>query len=175
MRKCNLQKNDKILDIPCGTGTLATVFAKFPACIIAADISLEMMNLAREEYRGMIFEGFIQADITKTPFRPETYTCVIVLGFMHRVPVSIRQQTLKEITSLSKRFIIISYSIDSPSQRLKQWLIKKIRPAHKSAPLPVSLRDLIEEFRSQDLDVRKLFKVFPFLSAEVIFLLERKK
>jgi SAM-dependent methyltransferase len=173
LKQCNLKKYDKLLDMPCGTGILAAVLEKFPSLVIAADISRQMMRLAREEYRGKNFRGFIQADITNAPFRCETYDCVIVLGFMHRVPATIREQTLREITLLSKRFIIVSYSIDSPPQRLKQSLTRTIRPTHQSAPSPIRLRDISEEFNSLGLTVRKRFRVACFFSAEIVFLLEK--
>ena len=174
LRKCNLTETDKILDIPCGTGILANVLSKFPVSIIASDISREMMNLARSEYAGKNFYGFIQGDITMTPFKSDTFTCVIILGFMHRAPADIREQTLREITSISKRFIIVSYSVDSLLQRLKQSLIKNIKPSYKPAPSPATFRDIIEELNSHNLIIRKIFKVVTFLSAEVVFLLEKK-
>lgn len=173
LQKCNLNNNSRILDTPCGTGILANVLNRFPASIVACDIAREMMALAKGEYRKSLFKGFIQADIIKMPFKSEAYDCVIVLGFMHRVPFSIRARTLKEVTSLSKKFIIVSYSIDSTSQRLKHWLLKKIWTFYKAAPSLAPLRDIFKEFDSCGLIVRKMFRVVFFLSAEMIFLLEK--
>lgn len=173
LRQCNLKKTDRILDIPCGTGTLAGILSKFPSRIVAVDISREMMELAHEEYWGEHFNGFIQADISKTPFRERAFACVIAIGFLHRVPADIRRLILKEIISLSKRFIIISYSIDSSSQRLKQWIIKKIRPTHRSAPSPLPLSDIVEELSHNGIMIKKVFHLAYFLSSEVVLLLEK--
>lgn len=173
LRQCNLKRGDKILDIPCGTGILANVLNKFPASIIASDISSEMMNLAQEDYRIESFGGFIRTDITKAPFKKEAFCCVITLGLMHRLPAYVRKQVLQEIKDLSKRFVIISFSIDNLSQRIKQFLIKKIRHSYQSAPSPAPLSDVIEELKSNGLVLKKRFTVMPFLSAEVVLFLEK--
>lgn len=173
LRYCNLTKSDKILDVPCGTGVLGNIFSKFPSFVIASDISREMMGLAREEYNKANFGGFIQGDITEFPFKKGAFSCVIVLGLMHRLPERIRKQVLKEVTSLSKRFIIVSYSIDSTSQRIKQWLIKRLRHSHSFAPSPTPMQDIIKELKANGLLLKRKYKVMPLLSAEVVFLLEK--
>lgn len=174
LKKCNLKSNDKVLDVPCGSGFLGVILNKYPASIIAADISSEMMNLAREDYKGTNFEGFIQADITKAPFKKGTFSCVITLGLMHRLPGDIRRQTLREISALSNKFIIVSYSIDSPYQRIKQLLITKIWPGYSSAPSPIPLGSIIKELNSNGLILRRIYYTMPFLSAEIIVLLEKR-
>lgn len=175
LKYCNLAKSDKILDVPCGTGVLGTVFSKFPSLIIASDISRDMMGLARIDYSNANFGGFIQSDITGTPFKNEAFQCVVVLGLLHRLPEGIRKQAIKEAASLSNRFIIASYSVDSTSQRIKQWLIKKLRHSHSSAPSPAPMRDIIKELTDNGLAIKRKYTVMPFLSAEVVFLLEKNK
>jgi hypothetical protein len=136
------------LDIPCGTGILAGVLS----------------NIV----------GVVQSDIAKTPFRKAAFACVITLGLMHRLPKGIRKEVLSEVAYLSNKFIIISYSSDSPYQRMKHWLIKKIWLNYKSAPSPVPFQDIMEEFNSHRLTIKKAFRVVYFLSAEVVFLLEKE-
>ncbi len=174
LKLCGLNRNSRILDIPCGTGILADGLSRIAAGIVAADISLEMIELAQEEYRQENFRGFIQCDITRPSFKMREFDCAIILGFLHRVPLEIKKATLKEISSISKRFIIVSCSIDSGPQRFKQWIIRKIRKSHKPAPEPVLLREMLSVFKSADLIVKKSTRVLPFLSAEVVFLLEKK-
>jgi hypothetical protein len=93
---------------------------------------------------------------------------------MHRLPKGIRKEVLSEVAYLSNKFIIISYSSDSPYQRMKHWLIKKIWLNYKSAPSPVPFQDIMEEFNSHRLTIKKAFRVVYFLSAEVLFLLEKE-
>lgn len=175
LKQCNLKRDDKVLDIPCGTGLLFSVFSKFPFYIVASDISSEMMSLTREDRKEINLSGLVQADITSTPFANETFTCVITNGLMHRVPIDIKRKALKEIASLSNRFIIASYCIDSRLQRVKKRLIKMVLPAHIPAPAPAPLQDIINEFNSNELYVRKMYRIVNFLSAEVLFLLEKRQ
>ncbi len=175
LRECSLSSDHKILDMPCGTGILASVLNNFSASIVASDISEEMMLLALKEYEKVNFLGFVQADIVKMPFRQEIFDSIIILGFMHRIPRDLRELTLKESTIISKNYIIVSYSIDSLAQRLKQWIIKKIHPGHKAAPAPLPYEEIIKEFEKLNLTIMKSFNVVPFLSAEMVFLLKKDR
>ena len=131
------------------------------------------MKHAFGKYGGDNFTGFVQCDITQTPFRKESFDCVILLAFMHRLPKEIRCKTWEEVVSLSKKFVIVNYSLDSRLQKLKQWLIKKVSPNHIPAPSSLPLHDIMNEINSYGLIVRKVFNVVPFFSAKILFLLEK--
>ena len=169
---CGLSPLVKILDIPCGTGILGGILQEFPNPVVAADISSEMMELARPEYTFSHFLGFVQLDITQTPFHPGDFACIVILGLMHRLPAQIRGKVLAEIAALRPRHVIISYSIDSLGQRLKQRLIKKLKPSHGSAPVPAAFQDIIREVTAAGFKVRRTRQVVPLLSAEMILVLE---
>ena len=115
--RCGLSPQAKILDIPCGTGITGDVLQHLPHPVVAADISLEMMSMAGGEYDFPHFLGFVQSDITKTPFRPGDFACIIILGLMHRLSADIRARVLAEVAFLRPRFAIISYSINSRWQK----------------------------------------------------------
>lgn len=170
---CALPPGARVLDVPCGTGILGGIFRDFPHPVVAADISLEMMNLARPEYGFPQFLGLVQADITRAPFAPGDFACVITLGLMHRLPAAIRQQVLAEIASLTSRYLIISYSIDSPIQRLKQEIIKKTKPSHRSAPAPAPHGDIVREVQAAGLRILQTCYPAPLLSSEIILVLEK--
>lgn len=172
LRLCELSSGDIILDIPCGTGLLGIIFGKLPAKIVAADISREMMELGKDEYNNTNLIGFAQGDITKLPFK-EKFACVVCIGIMHRLTREVRLRTLAEIASCLKKFLIVSYSIDSIPQKIKKTFIKIFLPAHKFAPLPLNLKSILRELESNHFKIRKRYIVCPLLSAEIIFLLEK--
>jgi len=174
INQCNFKKTDKILDIPCGTGFIGKILSKTPASIIASDISREMMERAYGEYVGDNFNGFVECDITKTPFRKELFDCIIFLAFMHRLPKEIRYKTWEEVVRISKKYIIVNYGFDSHSQRLKKWLIKKVHPNYIPAPSSLPMEEIITEINSFDLVIRKISYVAYFLSGKVIFFLEKR-
>ncbi|HOK07717.1 MAG TPA: class I SAM-dependent methyltransferase [Syntrophales bacterium] len=171
---CDLGQRDLILDIPCGTGILADVLAPFPYRVVAADISREMMDLAVRYKQDRNFAGFVQADIECPPHGDGTFGCVIVMGLMHRLPSTIRKRVLRAVSRLSRKYLIVSYSIDSPDQRLKRRLLGFVSPSHRFAPHPVNKRELYGDFEELALKVRETIHVAPLLSAEVMFLLEKE-
>lgn len=174
LRRCNLPPQAKILDIPCGSGIMGRIFRLFPNPVVAADISLEMMDLAREEYGFPHFLGFVQADITRTPFDPEDFACIVIMGLMHRLPAAIRRKVLAEVAALKPRYVIISYSRDNSWQRLKQRLLKRFKSGHSSAPIPACYGDIVRELEAEGFQVRRSYHTVPLLSAEIILALERR-
>jgi ubiquinone/menaquinone biosynthesis C-methylase UbiE len=170
---CSLEKNDSLLDIPCGTGYIGNILSKLPCSIVASDISIEMMELARAEYSNNNFHGFIQSDITNTPFKHNYFKCVIVLALMHRLPVNIREQVLSEVVRISNEFVIISYSIESNLQKFKWKLLSMVNRSHIPAPASIPLSDIENELYSAGLKIVKKERIIHFLSAKVVFLVKK--
>lgn len=172
--KCNLSKSDIILDLPCGTGIFADVVVPLNSKSLSSDISIEMMEIARKAYKGEQFLGFTQSDITQIPIRDLSVSCTVVIGFMHRVSPKIRMKVMDELSRVSKKYIIVSYSIDSLFQTLKKKVIYRIFKNIKAAPSPSKFEDIRLSFATTDFKIKKVYKPFPFLSSDIIFLLERR-
>lgn len=172
LQTCGLNPFNLILDIPCGTGVSAITLRSFCSGSVAADISLEMIDLAEEYMNNDNCIGFVNADIITVPFKKQTFDCIVLLGLMHRVPSNIRQQVLREMASKTKKFLIVSYAVDNFSQRLKQRLMRQIWPTHKPALCPCSISDIEKEIESNNLIIRRAFSVMRFMSAQKILLLE---
>jgi SAM-dependent methyltransferase len=164
---------DQLLDIPCGTGILGKLLHRFPFQIVASDISPEMMSLAREEYPADRLSDCVQADITNTPFTRGSFSCVVTLGFLHRVPPEIKQAALWEIAALSSKVAIVTCSVDAPLQRVKHAVLSWIKRDHVPAPCPTSMREIVAECESQGFHVARSFMVVPFLSSHAMFVLEK--
>lgn len=171
--KCNFNENHKILDIPCGAGFIGKILCDTPADITASDISAEMIKRAKSEYQGDNFKGFVECDITKTPFENESFDCVIILAFMHRLQKEIRDETWKEIKRISKKYIIVNYGFDSLPQRIKKWVLKKISSKYESAPSSIPINDILNEINSFGFKTLSITNVVYFFSGKVIFLLEK--
>ena len=97
----------------------------------------------------------------------------MTVGFLHRVPLSVKRAALREMAALSSRVVVATCSVDTPLQRLKQRLLVWAAPRHIPAPCPISLEALISECESQGFRVTRAFKVVPFLSAEAMLVLEK--
>ena len=173
LNKCNFNENDRILDIPCGAGFIGKILCGTPADITASDISPEMIKRAKSEYKGDNFKGFVECDITKTPFENESFDCAIILAFMHRLPREIRDETWREINRISKKYIIVNYGFDSLSQRIKKWVLKKISSKYESAPSSMPMNEILNEINSFGFKILSITNVVYFFSGKVIFLLEK--
>lgn len=164
---------DLVLDIPCGTGILGASLDQCDVRVVASDIAVEMIALAVPEYDGRRCAGFVQADITGTPFSDGRFDGVLTLGFMHRVPEDVRRRALSEISRVTARFAIISFSLDSPLQRLKHGLLNAMTRRPISAPCAAPLEEVEREIRDAGFRIERRVSVLPFLSAETLFVLER--
>lgn len=166
--------SDQLLDIPCGTGILGKVLQHFPFRIVASDISAEMMDIARMEYPADRLVSCTQADITRTPFPRGAFSCVVTLGFLHRVPAEIKRAALRELAALSNRVAIVTCSVDTPLQRVKHAVLSCVKRGHVPAPCPVTMKEVVTECESQGFRVARAFLVVPFLSAHAMFVLEKR-
>ena len=173
LNSCELDSNDSLLDIPCGAGYIGGILSKYSCSIVASDISIEMMNLAENEYSMKNFNGFIQSDITNTPFQSNEFKCVVVLALMHRLPKDIRAQVLSEVFRVTNKYVIISYSIESLLQKIKWKLISVIHRKYLPAPASISLKVIIDELNSRGFTILKKKRIINFLSAKVVFLVEK--
>jgi len=173
LSSCELDSDDSLLDIPCGAGYIGGILSKYPCSIVASDISNEMMGLATNEYSDKNFNGFIQSDITNTPFQDNEFKCVVVLALMHRLPKDIRAQVLSEVFRVTNKYVIISYSIESLLQKIKWNLISVIYRKYLPAPASIPLKVIIDELNSCGLTILKKKRIVNFLSAKVVFLVEK--
>jgi len=173
LSQCGLGRQARVLDLPCGTGLLADLFATQPYDVVGADISLEMIQVARPYYAADRTAGFVNADALALPFPPGTFDCVVSIGFFHRLPPAIRQQVLATLRDVSRGKLIASFSLDGMARRLKLALLRVLRPRFASAPAPVTLRELEAELQQAGWRIAHRWTVAPVLSSESVFLLER--
>ena len=134
-----------------------------------------MMELARGEYPADRLDGCVRADITNTGLPLKSFACIVVLGFLHRVPPDIKRAALGEIAALSRKVVIVTCSVDNPLQRLKKKMLSIIRRNYVPAPCPALIKEIVQECEDAGFKVVRSFMVIPFFSAEAMFVLEKRK
>jgi ubiquinone/menaquinone biosynthesis C-methylase UbiE len=141
--------------------------------VTASDISAEMLAIARTEYPAGRLRDCVVADITRTPFPAAAFDCIVTLGFLHRVPPAVKTDTLRELSRLARRVVIVSCAVDTPAQRFKKALLRIVKPGHVPAPCPATLPQLVQECEAQGFRVRRTVMVLPLISAHAILVLEK--
>jgi SAM-dependent methyltransferase len=166
-----------VLDIPCGTGKLAEVWAAFGCKIVAADISTEMLEIARRHYAmsnvKKVEFSIGDVETLAAQFGPDKPDVVVCLRLLHRVPPMVRETMLDQIGKTA-RFGIISFGVDSQYHRMR----RRVRSLFYGLP---SRGSFCQESMSQiNKELAKHFKVIQmkwiakYLSEEVLFLVERR-
>jgi ubiquinone/menaquinone biosynthesis C-methylase UbiE len=72
------------LDLGCGTGRNAAALASFGYCVVAADLSIGMLNTFRKRFsqRGM---AAIRCDALHLPFREGSFDAVALVAVIHHI------------------------------------------------------------------------------------------
>jgi len=169
----SVSEKDIILDAPCGTGIAGLMLSKLPSKVIATDISNEMMEYAIDSYSADQFMGFLQADVASLPLSDRAVVGVIVLGFMHRVPVEIKLLTLRELTRVTSNFIVVSITVDSFLYRAKKLVRRLLGKENRAAPEPLDYDSIVDIVNKEGLQIRGITKVVPLFSSEIILWLEK--
>jgi cyclopropane fatty-acyl-phospholipid synthase-like methyltransferase len=158
--------------MPCGAGKLGKVLTTMGAQVVGADLSMAMMELAKEPYQAPHFSGFVCASADRLPFCTAAFDTVVCLRFMHLVPPASRQDVMKELARVASRRLIVSFGIGSPFQLLRL----KIRHAifrGTSTPHPAYLADLRLEIEAAGLHITRQRRILPVLSCEWLLTLEK--
>jgi len=74
------------LEVGCGTGGFARRLAERGEHVLAADLSPEMIRLARERSARFPNIEYELADIQKRPLPDETFDCIASIATLHHVP-----------------------------------------------------------------------------------------
>ncbi|MGH8113438.1 MAG: class I SAM-dependent methyltransferase [Rhodanobacteraceae bacterium] len=165
-----------IIDIPAGSGKLASTFAELGSRAFACDISANMLAIAKSEYQRIRYNAvqFMVNDIVQlSEFAPPSLDAVVCLRLMHRVPRDVRQVMLKEI-SLVAPYAIVSFGIDNRFHELRHALRKAVFGGKRDDLCYCSMSSARSEVSSMFV-IRKQKWIAPALSRELIFLLESKE
>ena len=80
---------------------------------------------------------------------------------------------MRELVRVTQSFLVISFSVESPLQKLKRALVNRFRPGQIFAPDPWELGRIEDLVLSFGLRIRRRVMVMPFLSAETVLVLEK--
>ena len=170
-------RSRKVLDIPCGTGKLANIFAEHHCEVIGADIAPSMLAIAKATYEQSLGDRasveICDIEHSAARFADAGVDTVVCLRLMHRVPPEVRERALEAIAQTAPRSII-SFGITSSYHRVRKRVrnvVFRESGRRLCQETMVGIRGELE----RHFDIRSMRRVAPALSEEVVFLLESRR
>lgn len=164
----------KILDLPCGTGRLTRFLAEKGYQVTGVDISQAMIKQSEKNIKNSSIEQLVHffiGDAESLFFQDSFFDIGVSLRLFGHLPMANRLSVLKELSRISKSYIIVAYYHKNSFQNF----MRKYMRAQKKIPwYPVDLRQISEELASANLKIVKKFFIFPCIS-ETVVILARKQ
>jgi ubiquinone/menaquinone biosynthesis C-methylase UbiE len=162
-----------VLDIPCGTGRIDNWLLKASWRLVAADISSEMLAVARQKVRPTAsWLGFLRADAHRLPFRSRSVDVVLCIRFLHLLDQEARLSILREIARVARRRAIVEFRVERPVKTAKRALISWLtrRPARKK----MTVLEIADELTRCGLFADRYYFVSRWFSGSVLVTVRRQ-
>jgi len=168
--------HQKVLDIPAGTGKLASILKNENSSIKACDISENMLSIARQVYKEIQYNR-VEFQVCDAQKIRETiddhFDLAICLRLLQRVPGEVKIDILEELASIAD-YSIVSFGIHSFYHKwrraIRNMLFKDSTKVAGCEPLKAVIDKIEKNFEIIDCKW-----VLPWLSMEIIFLLRPKR
>lgn len=111
IRKCFdiVGPQDRMLDLPSGTGRLTPVFQPYAKRWVESDVSREMLKYCRENTKAAA-EGYVQASAFHLPYKDGAFDCVFSARLTHHIPEDReRDQFIRELGRIAKKWVVMTY------------------------------------------------------------------
>jgi len=164
---------ESIIDIPAGTGRITKLLINFANKIIAADISDDMLQIAKLKFQNNSNISFIEIDAEKMQLPDNYVECITCVRLMGHVPPDIRIKMLSEMARVSSNWVIVTFYFSNIINDLKRSIKRKL--TNNKAPwYPTTHKELMKQINSAKFDVEEKHYVLPMLSESVTFLLKKR-
>jgi SAM-dependent methyltransferase len=156
LRHCQLASGT-LLDVPCGYGRFAPLFARLGITAFGADANSDMVHLAVENHAAYSKGGWLHANIFDLPFAKSTFDGALCIRLLHhRYSDAERQRILCELARVSRRFVLISfYRLTSLHALTRRWPSTRRRLGMMTLP---QLQELTQASGLQIQHVRSLVR-----------------
>ncbi len=125
IKKLNLNKDSKVLDLCTGTGDVAKFIRDYfqTAHVIGVDFSENMLKIACKKAKDI---NFIQADCTDLPFEKETFdACTISFGLRN---IEDRGKAIEEIHRVLKKGGVLMHIDFGKSNKILDFAFELLVP-----------------------------------------------
>jgi len=160
-----------LLDLPCGTGRFTPILRKRAQRIVSADISREMMEVARENH-GTERVNFVQCSVEQLPFRDCSFDFTFTARFLLHLPPSLRSVALGELARVSKRWVFFDTLMEGG---LRGWWRRLLGSAERrgKARKRLGKGELQELLKGAGLRIHRLYRPSRLFSEKWMVLCEK--
>ncbi len=124
-----LQGNEQVLDVGCGTGTLSREIARDldpqRSRVVGVDAATSMIKVARRKGSALANLKFDAALAEQLPYGDHTFDCAVSTFFFHHIEFTLKQRALAELRRTVKpggRIVIVDVDVPSnPFGALCAW------------------------------------------------------
>jgi ubiquinone/menaquinone biosynthesis C-methylase UbiE len=121
-----------LLDLPCGGGRLSPPMAPHTDLLVEADVGLGQLRYGRVHGLVSTRQAWVGASGFRIPLRDEGVDGTVCVRLNHHLPTQTeREQLVRELLRVSKRFVIMSF-FDYYS--MKNTLRRLSRPFNRKSP-----------------------------------------
>ena len=119
-----------LLDLPCGGGRLSSPLERYTDLLIEADVGLGQLHYGREHGRVSNRQEWMAASGFNIPLRDASVDGTVCVRLTHHLPAEAeREQLVRELLRVSKRFLIMSFfdydSVKNIVRRLRRPFNRK--------------------------------------------------
>lgn len=169
-----LPEGGSLLDVPVGTGRISKVLIERGFRVTAADISHEMIDVARKRVAGPDRHlPATRGSADALPFAGSCFDAVLSMRFLPHISRDLRRLMLGELARVSRRWVVFSNSYSSGWYKGRR-AIKKYLGHQAPTRYPVTELELQEDLNSAGLKETARFWTFRFVSEELLMLCEKK-
>ncbi len=143
------------LDLPCGTGRLVPLLAERAIRAAEADISLEMMHVARRKFGPAL--ALFQCSAEAIPYGDGAVDCVFAIRFFFHLDREGRRRVLAEMRRVSRRWLIVDFR-HRINFRYLGWQIRRALGLLPEMQFRFSRADLEKELSEAEL---RLVGIYP--------------
>ena len=134
--------NERALDVACGPGTLARIFAPRVRSVVGLDLTPAMLERARKDSAENHIENFyaLRGNALRMPFRDETFDLVVTSYSIHHLPDAVT--AIREIARIVKsggKFGLLDMIVpENPASAAACNAIEIARDGSHTRALPVT-------------------------------------
>ncbi|MFA6227619.1 MAG: methyltransferase domain-containing protein [Patescibacteria group bacterium] len=110
-----VKPGNRVLDIGCGNGRMAEIFADSKVEYLGIDNSEELIKIARERFKDKPWVKFEVGDINNLQFKNNSYDLVLLIAVLHHLPSrQLRWRALKNIHDILQpggRLVMVNWNL----------------------------------------------------------------